>query len=203
MVRARAKIAERPTEVGCLVVEGRQLPYTINWSSKRKRSYGFVVDREGALRFSAPRWVRVAELLDFAVRRKGFISRRLDELEARKAQQESKAGLEGKWCELPDTWYKKTARVVLVPRVRHWAATVGVTVEKVRINSGRTVWGSCNSLGDINLSWRLLTVPTELREYVIVHEICHRRHMNHGVRFWALVGKHCRIIWRSGGNWRS
>jgi predicted metal-dependent hydrolase len=193
MVKARAtpvkKQAERPTEIGCLVVDGRELPYSIHWSSRR-RSYGFSVDREGALRFSAPRWVRVAELLDFAQRRRRFIEKRLAELEARKARAEEAALLAGRWCEFPEIWYKRASRVILAPRVRHWAKVVGVTVEKVRINGGRTVWGSCNSLGDINLSWRLLMVPEDLREYVIVHEVCHRRHMNHSKRFWALVGKY-------------
>lgn len=181
--------AERPTEIGCVVVDGRQVPYSIHWSNRRRRSYGFVVDREGALRFSAPRWVRVAELLEFAQKRKRFIFKRLSELEVRRQHQEEAAALAGKWCELPDIWYARASRVIMVPRVRHWAKVVGVTVEKVRINGGRTVWGSCNSLGDINLSWRLLKVPEDLREYVIVHEVCHRRHMNHGKRFWALVGK--------------
>lgn len=188
---ARAvKSAERPTEIGCLVVDGRELPYSIRWSSRRRRSYGFVVDREGALRFSAPRWVHVAELLDFAQRRKRFIQKRLEELEARRARQVDRKELAGKWCEFPEIWYRRASRVILVPRVRHWAKVVGVTVEKVRINGGHTVWGSCNSLGDINLSWRLLMVPEALREYVIVHEVCHRRHMNHGKRFWALVAKY-------------
>lgn len=172
------------------MVDGRQVPYSIHWSNRRRRSYGFVVDRDGSLRFSAPRWVRVAELLDFAQRRKRFIQKRLGELEVRKARLDEKEALAGKWCELPEIWYRRASRVILVPRVRHWAKVVGVTVEKVRINGGRTVWGSCNSLGDINLSFRLLMVPEALREYVIVHEVCHRRHMNHGKRFWALVGKY-------------
>src|SRR5262245_15518469 len=102
MLRRTKAVAERPAEAGFLVVEGRKLPYTITWSSKRRRSYGFTVDREGALKFSAPRWVRVAELLEFAQKRKRFIAKRLSELEGRKERAKAKEDLAGKWCELPE-----------------------------------------------------------------------------------------------------
>ncbi|MBI1309615.1 MAG: DUF45 domain-containing protein [Proteobacteria bacterium] len=190
MARRAAATSERPSSGGFLMVAGRQLPYTVTWSSTRRRSYGFVVDGEGAIQFTAPRWVRVAELLAFAERRHKFIERRLAELAARRERALRKEDLAGKWCELPEAWYRRAAKMLMVPRLRWWAARVGVTVGTVRITSGRTVWGSCNSHGNISLSWRLMQVPEPLRDYVILHEVCHRKHMNHGVRFWALVGKY-------------
>ena len=66
---------------------------------------------------------------------------------------------------------------------------MGVTVFNVRITSGQKVWGSCTSKGSINLSYRLLQVPPDLCAYVLLHEVCHRREMNHSARFWRLVGQ--------------
>lgn len=184
-----------PVETGILRLGKREVPYEVKRSVKRKRSFGFTVNEAGAVVFSAPRWVKLQQMLDFAVKREKFIEKRLGELKTKLAavaeKELQKADLEGRYCELPVEWYRKAARKVMVPEVAVWAKIVGVTVARVRITSGRTVWGSCNSNGEINLSWRLMMVPPKLREYVVIHELCHRVHMNHGVRFWRLVEKHC------------
>jgi predicted metal-dependent hydrolase len=183
-----------PQEAGTFLLKtGRAVPYVVQRSAQRKRSYGFVVNGDGVVVFRAPKWVRVADLEDFGGRRYRFIEARLAELEKRTQKAAEKArvreDMEGKWCELPDDWYRKTARKMYPPRLAYWGARVGVQVHGLRITSGKNVWGSCTSAGNINLSWRLLLVPEHLREYVICHEVCHRVHMNHGVRFWRLVGK--------------
>lgn len=198
MAVVRKKVApSKPVvvEAGVLRLVKREIPYEVKRSLKRKRSFGFTVNDKGVVVFSAPRWVRLEQMLTFAQGRERFIEKRLAELKNKQAlateKELQKQDLEGRYCELPVEWYRKAARASMVPEVAHWARIVGVTVARVRITSGRTVWGSCNSNGEINLSWRLMLVPAELREYVVIHELCHRVHMNHGVRFWRLVGKHC------------
>lgn len=181
---------EKPVEAGFLVLGERSIPYLVKRSAKRRRSYGFVVDKDGRVVFSAPKSIKIADLLDFAQRRKRFIGKRLAELEVQRERALLKLDLAARWCELPPEWFKAVAREKFPLRVRFWAGQVGVSVRNIRITSGRSVWGSCNSMGDISLSWRLLLVPEPLRDYVIVHEVCHRRWMNHGVRFWALVEKY-------------
>lgn len=190
-------VAAKPVvvESGVLRVGAREVMYEVKRSLKRKRSFGFTVNEHGVVVFSAPRWVSVAQMVTFAQGRTKFIEKRLVELGTKRAvaaeKELKKQDLEGRYCELPVEWYRKAARASMVPEVAYWAKIVGVTVMKVRITSGKTVWGSCNSNGEINLSWRLMLVPAPLREYVVIHELCHRVHMNHGVRFWRLVGKHC------------
>lgn len=195
MPRATSSPLDKPAEAGLLVLpDGAHVPYVVKRSTKRRRSYGFVVDGEGRVVFSAPKWVSLRELEAFAVRRRRFIGNRLSELAQKRAVADEKAlrvaDLEGKWCELTPDWYRKAAKRLLTAQVQNWAGIVGVSVRQVKITSGRTVWGSCTSAGDINLSWRLLLVPAPLREYVVVHELCHRVHMNHGVRFWRLVERY-------------
>jgi predicted metal-dependent hydrolase len=83
------------------------------------------------------------------------------------------------------------ARLELVPRLQAFAAAHGITVERVRIRSQRSRWGSCAPSGDIALNFRLVQMPPDVRDYVLVHELMHRRQQNHSRRFWRLVEAAC------------
>jgi predicted metal-dependent hydrolase len=69
----------------------------------------------------------------------------------------------------------------------HMAEILGVTVGRITLRDQRTRWGSCTSDGNIALSWRLALAPKAVIDYVIAHEICHLKEMNHSVRFWNLI----------------
>jgi len=84
---------------------------------------------------------------------------------------------------------KKLAKRELVPLVHGLAAEMGVEPAKVSVTGARTKWGSCSGAKNINLSWRLMAAPADVIEYVIWHELCHMKEMNHSARFWALVEK--------------
>ena len=62
---------------------------------------------------------------------------------------------------------------------------------RVTIRDPRTRWGSCSSSGSLSFSWRLVLAPEEVLDYVVWHEVCHLREMNHSPRYWALVARHC------------
>jgi predicted metal-dependent hydrolase len=59
------------------------------------------------------------------------------------------------------------------------------------VRNQRTRWGSCSPRGVVSLNWRLVQVPEAVRDYVILHELAHRRHMNHSERFWDEVRRLC------------
>jgi predicted metal-dependent hydrolase len=86
-----------------------------------------------------------------------------------------------------EAWYKKQARKVLTERVGYFAQKHGFKVGKIRISSARTRWGSYSSKGTLSFTWRLVMAPQEIVDYVVVHELCHLREMNHSKAFWALV----------------
>jgi hypothetical protein len=67
----------------------------------------------------------------------------------------------------------------------------GVTVTRVSIRNQRSRWGACSSRGSITLNWRLILVPPFVREYVMIHELMHRRELNHSQRFWRHVAAAC------------
>lgn len=88
-------------------------------------------------------------------------------------------------------WYRQQAKAVLIPWTYQLAEQHGFTVNKISIRGQKTRWGSCSSNGNLNLNWRLLLAPSEAVAYVIIHELCHLREMNHSRRFWSLVESVC------------
>ena len=74
-------------------------------------------------------------------------------------------------------------------RVRKYAAIIGVTVGRITIRNQKTRWGSCSSKGNLNFNCLLMLCPEEVRDYVVVHELCHRKELNHSSRFWNEVAR--------------
>ena len=73
------------------------------------------------------------------------------------------------------------------PRVQKFASLLGVDYGRITVRMQRTRWGSCSSKGNLNFNCLIMLAPREVRDYIIVHELCHRIEMNHSKRFWALV----------------
>jgi len=84
---------------------------------------------------------------------------------------------------------KKEAKRVLPERVRILADEYGFSCASVKIQSSKTRWGSCSSGKNINLSFSLMLLPQHLVDYVILHELCHTKEMNHSTRFWQEMDK--------------
>jgi predicted metal-dependent hydrolase len=82
---------------------------------------------------------------------------------------------------------KKEAKRVLTQRVFELAKQYNFKVLDVKIQSSKTRWGSCSQKRNINLSFYLMLLPMHLIDYVILHELCHTREMNHGIAFWKLM----------------
>jgi predicted metal-dependent hydrolase len=83
------------------------------------------------------------------------------------------------------------ARVELSSRLLEIAQTLGLAVRKVSIRDQRHRWGSCSPSGHICLNWRLVTMPSNVRDYVLYHELMHLRRMDHSPQFWKLVAEVC------------
>lgn len=81
----------------------------------------------------------------------------------------------------------RQARQTIPGRVAHFAPLVGVTYGRITIRSQHTLWGSCSSKGNLNFNCLLMLTPPEVLDYVVVHELCHRKEMNHSAHFWAEV----------------
>ncbi|MCP4075805.1 MAG: M48 family metallopeptidase [Gammaproteobacteria bacterium] len=88
-------------------------------------------------------------------------------------------------------WIRKKARQILIPKLQSLASEFSFTFKKTSIRSQKSRWGSCSSSGTISLNDQLLFMPAETVQYLLIHELCHTRHMNHSTEFWQLVESHC------------
>lgn len=87
-------------------------------------------------------------------------------------------------------WLVRRARVTLDATLTELVAMHGFAVARRRVGLQRSRWGSCSAHGTVSLNAKLLFLPPELVRYVMLHELCHTRAMDHSARFWALVDQH-------------
>jgi len=85
---------------------------------------------------------------------------------------------------------RRNAKIILPPRLYTLAEQNKLRYKSVKINSSRGRWGSCSAQKGINLSYFLVLLPQHLIDYVLLHELCHTREMNHGERFWDLLNSY-------------
>lgn len=86
-------------------------------------------------------------------------------------------------------WLQQRAHDIMGQRLQHFLLRTGLRINRWRLSSAATRWGSCSSRGNIMLNWRLIHFPVSVIDYVIAHELAHLREMNHGPGFWAEVSK--------------
>ncbi len=86
---------------------------------------------------------------------------------------------------------RKEAKAYLPGRLQKLASQYGFTFNSVRIKHNSSNWGSCSSKGNINLNLNLMRIPQELQDYVMLHELCHLKYLNHSPQFHALLESVC------------
>lgn len=102
---------------------------------------------------------------------------------------------------------RERAKSVLAQRTAYFARQVGVTYGRITVRDQKTRWGSCSQTGNLNFNFRLILAPPEVMDYVVVHELCHRRQMNHSAQFWQEVAQvlpdyRKRKAWLTENGWR-
>lgn len=95
--------------------------------------------------------------------------------------------IQDKIREMIENAFRYEAKRIFPSKVEQLASKFNFTVSGVKINKSRTRWGSCNSRKSINLSYFCMLLPEYLVDFIILHELCHTKEMNHGDRFWALL----------------
>lgn len=87
------------------------------------------------------------------------------------------------------SFLKTTASHYLLPRTSQLAKQMSIGFNKIFLRSQKTRWGSCSAKGNLSFNWRLVHFPTKVIDYVIIHELAHRKHLNHSRHFWQLVAQ--------------
>ena len=85
--------------------------------------------------------------------------------------------------------HKESARKLVLARLQYFNQHYGLEWKRVAIRNQRRCWGSCSSLKNLNFNYKILFLPNHLQDYIIVHELCHLVHLNHGQQFWMLVSE--------------
>ena len=88
-----------------------------------------------------------------------------------------------------NSWYVEQAKIWIPKRVRFFAGQMGERYKNITIKNQKKRWGSCSSDRNLNFNWRLIMMPEEITDYVVVHELCHLKQMNHSKAFWDEVEK--------------
>ena len=146
---------------------------------RQARRYVMRLRPDGDLRVTIPRGGSKAEAERFAERHLEWARKQRSRLLAAKRPAALDRELRARaWRELP-------------PRLLALAAQHGLVVRRVSIRNQRSRWGSCSSRAHITLNFRLMLMPPEVREYILIHELLHLKQANHSIRFWRAVEAAC------------
>lgn len=154
-----------------------------------RRTLGLEVRADGRVVLRAPRGTDSQTLMKFVRERQEWIVEKWFLARERRRRQESRPEPDYKKDPSLEKLYREKARKRITERVSYFAEKMGVTYTSIRIGSARTRWGSCSARGGLNFQWKLILMPPEILDYVVVHELAHRIEMNHSPRFWAQVEK--------------
>ncbi|MDA8672514.1 M48 family metallopeptidase [Gammaproteobacteria bacterium] len=87
-------------------------------------------------------------------------------------------------------WYFRLAEKRLIEKTDRFSNILGVSPRSVSIKDFKTKWGSCSKNGDIAYNWKIIMASNNLVDYVVIHELCHLKELNHSARFWKLLDRH-------------
>ena len=145
------------------------------------------VKHDGRIIVRAPKNVSLSEIESFIRKNSAWLKKHLDKVEKERAAEAAEPVQVLTMEEIRAL--ADEAMKVIPERTARLAALAGVQYGRITIRNQKTRWGSCSSKGNLNFNCLLMLAPLEVLDYVIVHELCHRKEMNHSPRFWAEVAK--------------
>lgn len=161
--------------------------YEITLIRSRRKSLAIEITPELQVVVWAPARMPVREINAFVQEKDDWIRAHLQRMAEKKRLQEQYREQALSKEELQEL---ATQAMKLIPqKVHYYAQIIGVTYGRITIRNQRTRWGSCSGKGNLNFNCLLLLMPEEVLDYVVVHELCHRKEMNHSARFWEEVEK--------------
>ena len=164
-------------------MQTNNIEYTVIRSDRR--SVALVVDTDANLIVRAPYRMTERAIAEFVASKQNWIEKHLEKMR----QRSEKRAAAPAFTEEEREDLIRTALRIIPEKAAHFAPLVGVTYGRITIRNQKTVWGSCSTRGNLNFNYMLAALPDEVVDYVVVHELCHRKEMNHSPKFWAEVEK--------------
>ena len=155
------------------------IPYTLTRS--RRKTIALHILPDGTLDVRCPTRMKKTDIDAFVESKRPWIEKHLQAIQNRPPQRPL--------TPLEIQALAHEAAHFVPQRVAHFAPKIGVTYGRITIRAQHTRWGSCSSKGNLNFNCLLMRMPPEVIDYVVVHELCHRKEMNHSPKFWAEVAK--------------
>lgn len=153
---------------------------TYQWIRSRRKTIAIQIDREEQVIVRTPYGITKRQVEEFLDEKKDWILQTRQRVEKRKTEQipiSEEVRREG----------IERAKRIFPERTAYFAKRMGVDYGRITIREQKTRWGSCSSKGNLNFNWKLVLLAPELLDYVVVHELAHRREMNHSAAFWKVV----------------
>ena len=151
----------------------------------RRKTISIEVTTDAQVIVRAPNRAPLSDINRFIGEKADWIDKSLNKMRQRKEEQSQKKELSPQEIKLLVTRAKR----IIPQRVRYYADIMGVTYGRITIRMQKSRWGSCSGKGNLNFNCLLMRTPETILDYVVVHELCHLKEMNHSPRFWAEVEK--------------
>jgi len=151
--------------------------------AKRAKRMSISVNSDLSVRITMPRWIPKIYAEKFLKEKEDWIVQKINYFSKLK-----KTGI----IKISKTDYKKKkeeARALINKNVLELNKFYNYKINKIAIRNQKTRWGSCSSKNNLNFNYKMIYLRPELIKYIVVHEICHLKEMNHSKKFWALVEK--------------
>lgn len=150
-----------------------------------RRTMSLEVTPDGRVIVRAPYGMPDSRIEQFVREKASWIEKSLEKVSKRR---EEESGRE-KLSEDDIRRLAEQALTAIPPKVAYYAKQIGVTYGRITIRNQKSRWGSCSMKGNLNFNCLLMLTPEKVQDYVVVHELCHRKEMNHSHRFWSEVEK--------------
>lgn len=141
------------------------------------------IGADGRILVTRPFWISEKKAREFVLEKKDWLIKQMAEL-SKKQPRLLAQGSKSDYAK-----YKEEARKLAINRINHFNQFYGFKYSRLSIRNQRTRWGSCSHKGGLNFNYRLVHLSKELVDYLVVHELCHLKEMNHSSRFWLLVAQ--------------
>lgn len=152
-----------------------------------RKTVAIQVNSDRSVTVRAPRSASEKDIEEILKKKKAWISKHIEKIKETKERVEAEPT--EKLTREKVIALAEEALKVIPERVEYFAKVIGVTYGKITVRNQKTRWGSCSSKGNLNFNCLLMLAPPEVLDYVVVHELCHRKQMNHSKAFWLEVEK--------------
>lgn len=157
-------------------------PYEIIYSSRK--SLAIQITADGRVRVRAPKRMPHSTIENFLTEKEDWV---LKHLQKQKDAAENSYFQNRPLSETEKKHYREIARDIFTQKTAYYSQIMGVTYGRISIREQKTRWGSCSSDGNLNFNWRLIFAPEEVLNYIVIHELAHRKEMNHSPAFYKIV----------------